>query len=140
MRRLADEVSWVLEACDACGAGVPLDPPSLEGVLASPVAQLLACEASGLETSPARAVQIGARPVGARPENRIALTKNGTPCRAAFEVCDGVIRACGTASREVHRQLAVRANAPPLLTYVGDRPRQDPHPHRVKKRAPRREA
>ena len=38
VRRLADEVSWVLEARDVCGTGVPLDPPPLDSVLVSPVA------------------------------------------------------------------------------------------------------
>ena len=39
VRRLADEVNWVLEARDVCGTDVPLDPPPLDSVLVSPVAQ-----------------------------------------------------------------------------------------------------
>lgn len=112
VRRLADEVSWVLEARDACGAGVPLDPPPLDGVLVSPVAQLLAREASGQETSPAQAAQIGARPVGARPEDRIALTRDGAPCRAAFEVCDAEVRFTGPASVVAFFREALDAFAP----------------------------
>jgi len=34
---------------------------------------------------------------------------------------EGVVRAWGSAPREVHWQLGVRSSAPPLLAYVGDR-------------------
>jgi hypothetical protein len=214
VRRLADEVSWVLEARDACGADVPLDPPPLDSVLVSPVAPVAGTSAA--------IVQIGAH----APRHDV-LTKFGTDRRAAFEVCDveiqfttpasvvalvrealdafaepgaprwsalarvlqhviayweatprhrdpifardgwrctvpgcssrrhlhdhhlhyrsrggdnaranrtavcashhlhgihpGAIRAWGTAPRDVHWQLGVRADGPPLLAYVGDR-------------------
>ena len=45
VRRLADEVSWVLERRDVCGADARLDPPPLDSVLASPVAQAIAAAA-----------------------------------------------------------------------------------------------
>jgi hypothetical protein len=52
VRRLADEVNSVLEARDVYGADVPLDPPPLDSVLVSPVAQAA--------TTSATIVQIGA--------------------------------------------------------------------------------
>ena len=50
-------------------------------------------------------------------ENRVAL------CAAhhLHGIHGGTIRAWGTAPRSVYWHLGVRANAPPLLAYVGDR-------------------
>lgn len=71
VRRLADEVSWVLEARDVSGSAASLAPPPLDSALASPAAPLLArCDASSRrsasgsecrESTPACGVQIGAR-------------------------------------------------------------------------------
>jgi hypothetical protein len=76
VRRLADEVSWVLEARDLFGTAVPLSPPPLDSVLVSPVARAAAA------TSAAR-VQIGAH----APRHNL-LTEFDTGRRAACEVCD----------------------------------------------------
>jgi hypothetical protein len=75
VRRLADEVNWVLEARDVGGAATRLDPPPLDSVLVSPVGQVAATSAA--------IAQIGAH---APPQN--VLTKFDTDRRAAFEVCD----------------------------------------------------
>jgi hypothetical protein len=221
VRRLADEVNWVLEARDVYGAGVSLDPPPLDSVLVSPVAQVAATSAAAAATS-AASVQIGAHASLQTP-----WTKFDAGRRAALEVCDveiqftapvsvvalfrealdafaepgaprwsalegvlqhviaywestprhrdpifardgwrcivpgcssrrnlhdhhlryrsrgggnaranrsavcvahhlhgihtGAVRAWGTAPREVHWELGVRSDGPPLLTYVGDR-------------------
>ncbi|MBI3769283.1 MAG: hypothetical protein HY271_12455, partial [Deltaproteobacteria bacterium] len=80
VRRLADEVSWVLEARDVCGADVSLDPPPLDSVLVSPVAQAIATSAAATS---AAIVQIGAH-----APLQTLLTKFDTGRRAAFEVCD----------------------------------------------------
>ena len=228
VRRLADEVSWVLETRDVCGPDARLDPPPLDSVLVSPVARVEATAAvagaasATVAATPATIVQIGAH----APSQHL-LTNFDTDRRAAFEVCDvetqftapvsvvalfretldayaepgtprwlalervlrhviayweatprhrdpifardgwrcsvpgcssrrnlhdhhlhyrsrgggnarenriavcaahhlhgihaGTVRASGTAPREVHWQLGVRAGGPPLLAYVGDR-------------------
>jgi hypothetical protein len=82
VRRLADEVSWVLEARDLFGTERPLDPPPLDSVLVSPVAQARAASAAAVATS-AAIVQIGAH----APLQDL-LTTCDTGRRAAFEVCD----------------------------------------------------
>jgi len=71
VRRLSDEVSWVLEARDVSGSAASLAPPPLDSRLASPAAPLVAaCRESSRgggyagecrETSPACRLQIGAR-------------------------------------------------------------------------------
>ncbi len=58
VRRLADEVSWVLERRDALGADAPLDPPPLDSEIPSPVAETLARQCQ--KTALAPALQIGA--------------------------------------------------------------------------------
>ncbi|MBI3767368.1 MAG: HNH endonuclease [Deltaproteobacteria bacterium] len=214
VRRLADEVSWVLEARDVCGADARLDPPPLDSVLVSPVAQAIATSAASVQ-------------IRAHAPSQTLLTKFDTDRRAALEVCDvemqftapvsvvalfrealdayaepgaprwlalarvlqhviayweatprhrdpifardgwrctvpgcssrrnlhdhhlryrsrgggnaptnrsavcaahhlhgihtGVVRASGTAPRDIHWQLGVRSDGPPLLSYVGDR-------------------
>ena len=75
VRRLADEVNWVLERRDVRGADTTLDPPPLDSVLVSPVAQAAAT------SSPI--VQIGAQ---ARVQQLV--TKFDTHRREASEVCD----------------------------------------------------
>lgn len=62
-------------------------------------------------------LQYRSRGGGNEPGNRV------TVCVAhhLHGIHDGVIRAWGTAPRDVHWQLGVRAYASPLLTYVGDR-------------------
>ncbi len=103
VRRLADEVSWVLEARDASGASVSLDPPPLDAVPLSPLAHSLA-----RETPPAPVVQIGAR-----AQDHTAVTRNGTPCRPAFEVCDAEVRFTGPASVAALFRDALDTFAPP---------------------------
>jgi hypothetical protein len=82
VRRLADEVSWVLEARDLFGTERPLDPPPLDSVLVSPVVQASATSVAAAASS-AAIVQIGAH----APLQNL-LTKFGTHRRAALEVCD----------------------------------------------------
>ncbi|MBI3768487.1 MAG: HNH endonuclease, partial [Deltaproteobacteria bacterium] len=92
VRRLADEVSWVLEARDVCGAAVPLDPPPLDSVLVSPVAQAIATSAASVTsaaTSAAAAATSAARvQIGAHAPSQTLLTQFDTDRRAALEVCD----------------------------------------------------
>jgi hypothetical protein len=54
---------------------------------------------------------------GNEHDNRVAV------CAAhhLHGIHEGVLRAWGSAPREVHWQLGVRSSAPPLLAYVGDR-------------------
>jgi hypothetical protein len=62
-------------------------------------------------------VQYRSRGGGNERENRIAV------CAAhhLHGIHPGAIRAWGTAPHDVHWELGIRSNAPPLLTYVGDR-------------------
>ena len=87
VRRLGDEVSWVLEARDTCGPDVPLDPPPLDARLISPLADLelrVRCRKMSLGAG----VQIGARALSAANLDR----------RARSEVCDAEVRFTGPAS------------------------------------------
>ncbi len=78
VRRLGDEVSWVLEARDVAGTAASLAPPPLDSRLASPVGTLVERHrASSLgpvpgekcrEVSPGCDVQIGARSLGPSTE------------------------------------------------------------------------
>src|SRR5204863_5834363 len=71
VRRLCDEVNWVLDARDVGGADASLAPPPLDSRLASPVAAFMeqrrksSLASAGIEAcqelSPAVDVQIGAR-------------------------------------------------------------------------------
>jgi hypothetical protein len=95
VRRLADEVSWVLEARDVCGADVPLDPPPLDSILVSPVAQAIAPSAAAAATfaasvtsATAAATSAAIVQIGAHALPQTLLTKFDTGRRAAFEVCD----------------------------------------------------
>ena len=92
VRRLADEVNWVLETRDVCGADARLDPPPLDSVLVSPVARAIAtsavaagtpAEGTSAVTASATIVQIGAHGSAQDP-----MTKFDTGRRAALEVCD----------------------------------------------------
>jgi hypothetical protein len=83
LRRLADEVSWALEARDLFGDARFLDPPPLDSVLVSPVAQAAVA-------STAR-VQIGAH----APLNNPLFD---TGRRAAGDVCDVEIQFTAPAS------------------------------------------
>ncbi|MBI3769234.1 MAG: hypothetical protein HY271_12210 [Deltaproteobacteria bacterium] len=87
VRRLADEVSWVLEARDVCGAEARLDPPPLDSVLVSPVAQAIATSAAATSTA-AAATSAASVQIGAHAPLQTLLTKFDTGRRAAFEVCD----------------------------------------------------
>jgi hypothetical protein len=75
VRRLADEVSWVLEARDLFGTAFPLDPPPLDSVLMSPVAR-------------AAATSTAIAQIGAHAPLQNLLTQFDTGRRAACEVCD----------------------------------------------------
>jgi len=106
VRRLADEVNWVLDVRDVYRQDVPFAPPPLDAVLVSPVMGERGADASqaaaandapeGHVVSPMAArsrVQIGA-PSPADP----AWTKNGTPPHAAVEVVDAEIDFTGPAT------------------------------------------
>jgi hypothetical protein len=106
VRRLADEVNWVLDARDVYGPDVSLTPPPLDATLVSPVIAargadpFQAAAANGLRecrvVTPMAAgsgVQIGA-PSLSDP----AWTKNGTPLRAAVDVADAEIDFTGPAT------------------------------------------
>ena len=92
VRRLADEVSWVLEARDVSGSAASLAPPPLDSGLASPAAPLLArCHASSRlsatgtacrESSPACGVQIGA-PLAESVTERHAASSSASPLLTA---------------------------------------------------------
>ena len=224
VRRLDDEVNWVLEMRDVRGPGASLAPPPLDSRLTSPVATAgKHCRESSLRSAPAEEcrelslatdVQIGARSTADRGESEVcdaeisfnvppsvvalmrdtldAFARPGTPRWTALErllrhvlrywestrrhhdpifardgwrctvpacssrrnlhdhhiefrsrggantrdnrttVCaahhlhglhDGTIRAWGTAPAAIEWQLGVRAGAPPLAAYVGDRRR-----------------
>ncbi|MBI3768604.1 MAG: HNH endonuclease [Deltaproteobacteria bacterium] len=239
VRRLADEVNYVLEARDLCGADTRLDPPPLDSVLVSPVAQAIATAAAvtsaaaaapsvtSVTSAAAAAPSAPGVQISAHAPSQTLLTKFDTGRRVALEVCNveiqftapvsvvalfrealdayaepgaprwlalarvlqhvivyweatprhrdpifardgwrcivpgcssrrnlhdhhlryrsrgggnaranrsavcaahhlhgihtGVVRASGTAPRDIHWQLGVRADGPPLLTYIGDR-------------------
>jgi hypothetical protein len=99
VRRLADEVNWVLEARDVCGADAPLDPPPLDSVLVSPVAHVAAMSAAAAARSSAAtppegtsaaagAMSAAIVQIGAHARRQTLLTKFDTGWRATFEVCD----------------------------------------------------
>jgi hypothetical protein len=110
LRRLADEVSWVLEARDLLGTALPLDPPPLDSVLVSPVAQVA--------TTSTAIVQIGAHaplqnlcqtltPVAGRPA-RSATSRLSSPRRCRWS------RSCArrsTRSRSPARRAGRRSSA-----------------------------
>jgi hypothetical protein len=203
VRRLVDEVSWVLEARDLGGASATFDPPPLDAVL-TPIVQIGA-HGGALDTvtnfgtrrganlevrdaeirvrAPASVVALMRETLDAFAEpgasrwsalERVLLNviayweatprhrdpifaRDGWRCAVPgcssrrnlhdhhlryrsrgggnehdnrVAVCaahhlhgihEGVLRAWGSAPREVHWQLGVRSSAPPLLAYVGDR-------------------
>ena len=96
VRRLADEVSWVLEMRDVCGADARLDPPPLDSVLVSPIAQVIATAAAAAGTSAvagatsavAGATSAAIVQIGAHGSPHDPMTKFDTGRRAALEVCD----------------------------------------------------
>lgn len=100
-RRLTDEVDWVLEARDALGVHVPLDPPPLDSDLSSAVAHMLARECR--KTSPAAALQIGAHAATAADRDRRALS----------EVCNVEIQFTAPASVVALLRDTLDAFAPP---------------------------
>ncbi|HEY2388488.1 MAG TPA: HNH endonuclease signature motif containing protein [Candidatus Binatia bacterium] len=76
VRRLADEVTWVLDARDVRGLDFPLDPPPLGSPLAPVTIDAIAtprCQ----EMSPAQSVQIGAHEL-----------ERDLDARARAELCD----------------------------------------------------
>lgn len=95
VRRLSDEVSWVLDVRDVFGYDVPLVPPPPGSALVPPARIAPAHGPDGdaqcRKTSPSQIVQIGALSVPQRQ-----WTQNGTG--VAAEVCDGEIRFTGPAS------------------------------------------
>jgi hypothetical protein len=95
VRRLADEVNSVLEARDVYGADVPLDPPPLDSVLVSPVAQAIAPStaatatlAAAVTSAAAAATSAVSVQIGAHAPLQNLLTNFDTGRRAALEVCD----------------------------------------------------
>ncbi len=91
VRRLSDEVSWVLDARDVCGAGVPLDPPPIDSVLASP----LTAETVTAETATTSTARVQIR---ARSSREITLAQLDSARRATSEVCDVEIQVTAPAS------------------------------------------
>jgi len=104
VRRLCDEVNHVLEARDALGRGVTLDPPPADSVLASPIAALV--EAGCRDLSLPCGVQIGAHDVVAQTDGRVGAVQIGAHDapemdvgrRGHSEVCDASVSFTGPAS------------------------------------------
>lgn len=104
VRRLSDEIEWVLASRDALGPDVSLAPPPVDSRLASPVRVTAADECR--DSSPAARLQIGAHavesagdriaPMGAPTDatNRHSALER----RAALDVCDAEIRFTGPTS------------------------------------------
>jgi hypothetical protein len=105
VRRLNDEVAWVLAKRDAEGPDVPLAPPPLDDPLLSPFAAVTA-ECS--DPAPVPRVQIGAHDTGAAFDAESEQCRDSSPAvrvqigahadNAALEICDGEIRFTGPAS------------------------------------------
>ncbi|HEY2386774.1 MAG TPA: HNH endonuclease signature motif containing protein [Candidatus Binatia bacterium] len=111
VRRLADEVSWILERNDLSTGGSALDPPPLDCRLESPVAAALRSRATSTQTVPdfvtSDGVQIGAHReaahtdadgTGAAASVGAAVTNSGDARRAWLEVSDAEIRLSAPAS------------------------------------------
>jgi hypothetical protein len=114
VRRLTDEVAWVLAARDAHGARVPLAPPAIDGALPSPVEGLLASPIDGPVAGPTG----GSVPasIEGRPPSPVVVTRaderressvearvqirthDDARDRHAAEICDAEIRFTGPAS------------------------------------------
>ncbi len=90
VRRLTDEVNHVLEARDAFGDDVRLDPPPIDDRLPSPVAHVLAVE--GRRARDAADAQICAHVAPDPLRNLVAAE------RARAEVCDTEVEFTGPAS------------------------------------------
>jgi hypothetical protein len=98
VRRLTDEINWVLDRRDVLGAATPLEPPPLDAVLTSPAVTVHGTPMSSggwrcRESSSEAIVQIGA-PSSGHP----GVTRNGTGSEPAAEVCDVEIGFTGPAS------------------------------------------
>ncbi len=108
VRRLNDEVEWVLAARDALGPSVSLVPPPVDSRLPSPV--LVTSPERCRDSSPAARLQIGAHAVGsgiACARASVARScasidagncHSASPYRQALEVCDAEVRFTGPAS------------------------------------------
>jgi hypothetical protein len=101
VRRLTDEVSWVLDQRDVHGLEVPLALPPLDAVLISPMTAARAAVTESGNASPsaeeraaecheASSVQIGACAVSSAVSSA-AWTQSVTPPRGLLEVCDAEI-------------------------------------------------
>jgi hypothetical protein len=101
VRRLADEVNWVLEARDVYGPAVPLGPPPVDAALSSSVGASRAAvtENDGVSlTDEPRAdeCQVAASvQIGAQPGSSATWTQSVTPPRGSLEVSDAEIAFTG---------------------------------------------
>ena len=89
VRRLTDEVNWILETRDAYGTSVPLDPPPLDAALVPPIAQF----ASPMTSVTARTDSTTPRAGTVVQIRAHASLGNSAPTaddqrRVASEVCD----------------------------------------------------
>jgi hypothetical protein len=107
VRRLNDEIEWVLASRDALGPGAPLAPPPIDSPLPSPVRVVTPDECRDL--SPLAQLQIrahGGEQVAAvaQPATRVGEYQFLSPALAdpasqpSFEVCDAEIRFTGPAT------------------------------------------
>ncbi len=94
VRRLNDEVDWVLAARDALGPSVALAPPPVDSRLPSPI--LVTSPENGRDLSPAARLQIGAHATDA---SRVPVECHfASTGRGALEVSDAEVRFTAPAS------------------------------------------
>lgn len=108
VRRLGDEVGWVLEARDVSGSAASLTPPPLDSRLTSPVAPLMK-RCRGL--SPTCEVQIGAR--SAEPLTDRPSLMTATLDAARSEIVDAEVTFVAPASVIALLRDVLDAFAPP---------------------------
>jgi hypothetical protein len=95
VRRLSDEIEWVLAARDAVGPGISLGPPPADSRLAVP---MLSGSSEGRDSSPHERVQIGAHSSAVAATSLSAADAAAVARRNVLEVCDAEIGFTGPAS------------------------------------------
>jgi hypothetical protein len=102
VRRLTDEVSWVLDARDIHGLDVSLAPPPTDAVLISPMGAARAAVTESGNASPfaeeraAERHEASSLQIGACAASSAAWTQSVTPPRGSLEVSDAEIDFTGT--------------------------------------------
>jgi hypothetical protein len=100
VRRLNDEVDWVLAARDVLGPRVSLAPPPVDSRLPSPVAATATATSECRISSPDPRLQLRAHRVESAARQEMSPGGSATTARshAAFEVSDAEVRFTGPAS------------------------------------------